>query len=65
MVANSVRLAEEGWIEPPLLFSFVLGQVGAMPAIPKSLLFLSRAIAFGWPKLPALVSRASCATKNR
>ena len=41
MVANSVRLAEQGWIEPPFLFAFVLGQPGAMPATPKNLLLLS------------------------
>jgi 3-keto-5-aminohexanoate cleavage enzyme len=44
MVTNSVRLAEEGWIEPPFLFSFVLGQPGAMPATPKNLLFLSETV---------------------
>jgi 3-keto-5-aminohexanoate cleavage enzyme len=44
MIANGVALAEEGWIEPPLLFSFVLGQVGALPATPKNLLFLSETI---------------------
>ena len=47
MVANSVRLAEEGWIEPPFLFSFVLGQTGAMPATPKNLLFLSETVPEG------------------
>jgi len=47
MIANSVRLAEEGWIEPPFLFSFVLGQVGALPATPKNLLFLSETIPVG------------------
>lgn len=44
MVANSLALVEKGWIEPPLLFSFVLGQQGAMPATPKNLLFLSETI---------------------
>jgi 3-keto-5-aminohexanoate cleavage enzyme len=44
MIANSLALAEEGWIEPPFLFSFVLGQQGAMPATPKNLLFLSETI---------------------
>jgi 3-keto-5-aminohexanoate cleavage enzyme len=44
MVANSVALAEAGWITPPLLYSFVLGQQGAMPATPKNLLFLSETI---------------------
>lgn len=44
MIANSLALAEKGWIEPPYLFSFVLGQPGAMPARPKNLLFLSESI---------------------
>jgi 3-keto-5-aminohexanoate cleavage enzyme len=44
MIANSVALVEAGWIEPPLLFSFVLGQQGALPATPKNLLFLSETI---------------------
>jgi 3-keto-5-aminohexanoate cleavage enzyme len=47
MIANSVRLAEEGWIEPPFVFSFVLGQVGALPATPKNLLFLSETVPAG------------------
>jgi 3-keto-5-aminohexanoate cleavage enzyme len=47
MVANSMRLADEGWIEPPFLFSFVLGQVGALPATPKNLLFLSEIVPAG------------------
>ena len=47
MIANAVRLAERGWIEPPFLFSFVLGQQGAMPATPKNLLFLSETIPTG------------------
>jgi len=47
MIANSMRLAEEGWIEPPFLFSFVLGQVGALPATPKNLLFLSETVPAG------------------
>jgi 3-keto-5-aminohexanoate cleavage enzyme len=44
MIANSMALAEQGWIEPPYLFSFVLGQVGALPATPRNLLFLSESI---------------------
>ena len=44
MIANSLKLAEKGWIEPPFLFSFVLGQPGAMPATPRNLLFLSETI---------------------
>jgi 3-keto-5-aminohexanoate cleavage enzyme len=47
MIANSLALAEEGWIEPPFLFSFVLGQQGALPATPKNLLFLSEIIPSG------------------
>lgn len=47
MVANSLALAEKGWIAPPFLFSFVLGQVGAMPATPKNLLFLSETVPLG------------------
>jgi 3-keto-5-aminohexanoate cleavage enzyme len=41
MVANCLRLVEQGWISPPYLFSFVLGQTGAIPATPKNLLFLA------------------------
>lgn len=44
MITNSVRLAEQGWIELPLLFTFVLGQQGAMPATPRNLLFLSETV---------------------
>lgn len=43
-IANSVTLADQGWIKPPLLFSFVLGQDGALPATAKNLLFLSETI---------------------
>ena len=46
-IANSVALAQSGWIDPPLLFSFVLGQQGALPATPKNLLFLSESIPSG------------------
>jgi 3-keto-5-aminohexanoate cleavage enzyme len=44
MIANSLGLVERGWLEPPLLFSSVLGQEGAMPATPKNLLLLSETI---------------------
>jgi 3-keto-5-aminohexanoate cleavage enzyme len=44
MIANSMELVEEGWIQPPFLFSFVLGQKGALPATPRNLLFLSETI---------------------
>jgi 3-keto-5-aminohexanoate cleavage enzyme len=44
MIANGLELAQEGWFEPPLLFTFVLGQQGAMPATPRNLLMLSETI---------------------
>jgi 3-keto-5-aminohexanoate cleavage enzyme len=47
MIANSVRLSEGGWIDPPLLFAFVLGQQGALPATPRNLLYLSETIPSG------------------
>lgn len=40
MMATCLQLAEQGWIEPPYLFAFVLGQTGALPAAPKNLGFL-------------------------
>jgi 3-keto-5-aminohexanoate cleavage enzyme len=47
MIANSMALADQGWIDPPYLFSFVLGQVGALPATAKNLLFLCETIPRG------------------
>ncbi len=44
MIANSLALADQGWIEPPYLFSFVLGQAGALPATARNLLFLRETI---------------------
>ena len=44
MIANALRLAEDRWLEAPILFSFVLGQEGAMPASARNLLFLSESI---------------------
>ncbi|HUT19532.1 MAG TPA: 3-keto-5-aminohexanoate cleavage protein [Anaerolineae bacterium] len=44
MIANSMALADQGWIDPPYLFSFVLGQAGALPATAKNLLFLCETI---------------------
>jgi 3-keto-5-aminohexanoate cleavage enzyme len=58
MIANSVALTEAGWIEPPMLFSFVLGQAGAMPATPKNLLFLSESIPPG--SLWAVAGHGGC-----
>jgi 3-keto-5-aminohexanoate cleavage enzyme len=47
MIANALALVERGWLAPPLLFSFVLGQPGALPAGAKNLLFLSESIPVG------------------
>lgn len=44
MIASSMALAQHGWIEPPFLFSFVLGQAGALPATARNLLFLRETI---------------------
>lgn len=44
MIANSLALAEKGWIEPTFLFSLVLGQLSALPVRPKSLVFLSETV---------------------
>jgi uncharacterized protein (DUF849 family) len=44
MIANAIRCAEQGLIERPYLFSFVLGQKGAMPATAKNLLHLAESI---------------------
>ena len=44
MIANAVALADKGLLSAPLLFSFVLGQTGALPATPKNLFFLSESI---------------------
>lgn len=44
MIANTLELADKGWIEPPFLYSFVLGQRGALPATPRNMLFLSETI---------------------
>jgi 3-keto-5-aminohexanoate cleavage enzyme len=44
MIANSMTLAKRGWITPPYLFTFVLGQVGALPATSKNLQFLSETV---------------------
>ncbi len=44
MIANTVHLIEQGWIKPPYLFGFVLGQQGAMPATARNLLFLAESL---------------------
>ena len=47
MIANAMRMAERGWIEPPYLFGFVLGQEGALPATARNLLYLRETIPAG------------------
>jgi 3-keto-5-aminohexanoate cleavage enzyme len=47
MVANAMRLAERGWIEPPYLFGFVLGQEGALPATARNLVYLAETVPTG------------------
>ena len=44
MIYNALRLVEKGWIAPPLLFTFVLGQIGALPATPRDLIFLAETV---------------------
>ena len=47
MINNAVLLAERGLLEKPLLFNFVLGIKGALPATPKNLLHLQESIPKG------------------
>jgi 3-keto-5-aminohexanoate cleavage enzyme len=47
MIANAMRYAEEGWIDEPYLFNFVMGQVGAIPATAKNLMHLAETIPLG------------------
>jgi 3-keto-5-aminohexanoate cleavage enzyme len=49
MVANTMALVERGWIEEPVLFSFVLGQAGALPATARNLVYLTETIPAGSP----------------
>ncbi len=44
MIANTLQLGSEGWITPPYIFTFVLGQPGAMPATARNLCFLRDSI---------------------
>lgn len=41
MIENALRYVREGLIVEPPLFNFVLGQVGAMPATARNLMFLA------------------------
>jgi 3-keto-5-aminohexanoate cleavage enzyme len=47
MISNALELADQGWFAPPLLFTFVLGQKGALPATARNLLFLSETVPEG------------------
>ncbi len=40
MIHNAIRLQKEGLLQGPLLFNFVLGVKGSLPATPKNLFFL-------------------------
>ena len=44
MIDNALLLVNQGLVEPPLHFDFVLGSKGSQPANPKILLYLSEAI---------------------
>jgi len=44
MISNSIELIEQGWIDPPFIYGFVLGQHGALPATPKNVLFLKESV---------------------
>jgi 3-keto-5-aminohexanoate cleavage enzyme len=44
MIANSLELVEKGWVEPPLYYTFILGQRGVMPATARNLLCLAEAV---------------------
>ena len=47
MIANAMAFVEQGLIELPCLFSFVLGQEGALPATARNLFFLSETVPLG------------------
>lgn len=47
MIQNTLDLVQNGLINLPLLFSFVLGQKGALQASPKNILFLSETVPVG------------------
>lgn len=44
MIATTLRLVAEGQIAPPPLFTFVLGQTGALSATPRNLMFLAESV---------------------
>lgn len=47
MISNTVHLIEQSLLAPPYLFSFVLGQRGAMAATARNLCFLSQSLPAG------------------
>jgi len=47
MVSTCLRYLKNGLLNPPLHFQFVLGTRGGMPAVPKSLLYLTEIIPQG------------------
>ena len=49
MIDTTMTLVERGWIEEPVLFSFVLAQAGALPATARNLVYLSETIPAGSP----------------
>lgn len=44
MIANALRLVDQGLASSPLHFDFVLGSRGSLPAAPRNLVFLSASI---------------------
>lgn len=61
MIRTCLQLAEEGLLEPPLYFQFVLGAAGYAPGIPGELLGLLGQIPPGSPWSVAGIGRASVA----
>jgi 3-keto-5-aminohexanoate cleavage enzyme len=57
MIANALRLVDQGLAQAPLHFDFVLGSHGSLPATPKNLLFLSESIPEGATWTVAAVGR--------
>ncbi|HEY64866.1 MAG TPA: 3-keto-5-aminohexanoate cleavage protein [Caldilineae bacterium] len=47
MIENALRYVRQGLISEPLFFNFVLGQVGALPATARNLVFLIESVPSG------------------
>lgn len=58
MISNSMQFTEEGLIEEPYIFTFVLGQQGAMSATAKNLMFLTESVPSG--SLNFVARHSSC-----